>query len=250
MFVPSRETVRQALALASEGRNACQISRQIGVPASTISKWLRGAVPRRRRRYADLSLDELLETQAATYAYVLALYLGDGHVARMPRTYCLRICLDSAYQGIIDQAASAIDVLLPSGLAGKYPRARSNCCDVVSYSRHWPKLLPQHGPGLKHLRDVSLLSWQLAITAQHPREFLRGLIHSDGSRYTANQRTGTRIYSYPRYFFGNESADILRMFCDHLDLLDIAWTQPRYNGIQIARREAVAQMDSFIGPKR
>ena len=221
------------------------------MPASTISRWLRGAVPRRRPpRYANSSVGDLVGTEAATYAYLLGLYLGDGHVAHMPRTYCLRICLDLAYPEIIDKAASAIDLLLTTGRAGKYPRIGSNCCDVVSYSRHWPTLLPQHGPGPKHLRDVSLVGWQAAITAKHPREYVRGLIHSDGCRFTANQRIGHRVYSYPRYCFDNESRDIVRSLCHHLDLLDVAWTQPRINSIQIARREAVARLDGFVGPKR
>ena len=250
MFVHSREEVRRALTLAAAGQNACQISREIGVPGRTISNWLRNGPPGSSPRYPDVPIEGITDGKGSAYAYLLGLYLGDGCVSRMPRTYCLRITLDCAYPGIIDAAAATIDELIPSGRAGKYPRKVSNCCDVVSYSRSWPRLLPQHGPGRKHLRDVSLVAWQTAITSANPAALIRGLIHSDGCRFTANQRVRGRMYSYARYCFVNESTDILRIFCDHLDLLGISWTQQRRDAIQIARREAVARLDEFVGPKK
>jgi hypothetical protein len=60
---------------------------------------------------------------------------------------------------------------------------------------------------------------------------------------------GPRWYSYPRYFFSNTSTDIQGIFTDALDLLGIAWKQNRWNSISVARREAVAALDEFVGPK-
>jgi hypothetical protein len=63
-------------------------------------------------------------------------------------------------------------------------------------------------------------------------------------------RHGERVYSYPRYLFTNVSADIKRLCCEHLDLLGIAWRPVGVKNISIARREAVAALDAFVGPKR
>ena len=60
---------------------------------------------------------------------------------------------------------------------------------------------------------------------------------------------GDRWYEYPRYLFGNESADILRLCGETLDQLGVAWRFSRRNAISVARREAVARLDEFVGPK-
>ena len=60
---------------------------------------------------------------------------------------------------------------------------------------------------------------------------------------------GDHWYEYPRYFFSNESADILGLCGDALDLLEISWRFSRRNAISVARREAVARLDEFVGPK-
>jgi hypothetical protein len=72
-------------------------------------------------------------------------------------------------------------------------------------------------------------------------------MHSDGSRFV--NRVGAR-YAYPRYEFSNRSEDIKAILCEHLDLLGIAWRRRGPYAISVARREAVAALDAFIGPKR
>jgi hypothetical protein len=62
-------------------------------------------------------------------------------------------------------------------------------------------------------------------------------------------RHGKKVYAYPRYQFSNRSADIRAIFCEHLDLLDIPWRRMNPWTISVARREAVARLDEFIGPK-
>jgi hypothetical protein len=39
------------------------------------------------------------------------------------------------------------------------------------------------------------------------------------------------------------------MFSAALELLDIAWRHNRHNSISVARRDAVAALDEFVGPK-
>ncbi len=74
---------------------------------------------------------------------------------------------------------------------------------------------------------------------------MRGLIHSDGSRFTNPVVHRGRRYRYRGYFFANESSDIRRIFCEHLDLLGIAWRPAGRRNISIARREAVARLDKL-----
>jgi hypothetical protein len=61
--------------------------------------------------------------------------------------------------------------------------------------------------------------------------------------------TGAAAVAAPRYLFGNESADILRLCGETLDRLGVAWRFSRPNTISVARREAVARLDEFVGPK-
>jgi len=50
--------------------------------------------------------------------------------------------------------------------------------------------------------------------------------------------------------FSNRSRDIHAIFSDHLNQLGIAWRWSSDHTISIARREAVARLDAFVGPKR
>lgn len=120
-------------------------------------------------------------------------------------------------------------------------------------SKHWPCLFPQHGPGRKHQRKIELAPWQLTIVSTFPGAFARGLLHSDGCRVTNRVRRklpgGDRCYEYPRYFFSNESRDILGLCGGALDQRGVSWRYSRRNTISVARREAVARLDQFVGPK-
>jgi hypothetical protein len=85
-----------------------------------------------------------------------------------------------------------------------------------------------------------------------PEALIRGLIHSDGSRFVARQRSRSRDkhYRYTRYAFSNRSGDIKRIFCEHLLLLGVEWTVASAQNIQIAQRESVETLDRLVGPKR
>lgn len=221
---------------------------------ATVHRWLSGRPPRfvepdghscATCGHLEHALERL---DQAAYAYLLGLYLGDGHVAAFPRTLCLRIYLDSSYPEIVEACRKAMAAVMPFNPPNAMP---SNGCTIVqSYSKQWACLLPQHGAGPKHRRPIALCSWQREITEQHPRELVRGLLHSDGSRSLNTVRRNGREYAYPRYSFSNRSEDIKRILCDHLDLLGVAWRRAGNYTISIARREAVARLDEFVGPKR
>lgn len=129
----------------------------------------------------------------------------------------------------------------------------TGCVNVTTSWKHWPCLFPQHGPGRKHDRPILLEPWQRQIVEHYPGALLRGLFHSDGCRitnWTVRQLpTGPKRYEYPRYFFSNKSPDIIAICGWALDLLDIAWRLPRPNALSVARRDAVARLDQYVGPK-
>lgn len=184
------------------------------------------------------------------YAYLLGLYLGDGYLASMPRTHCLRLYMDAKYPRIAHEAATAVGLVNPSGTASVHPDKHWNMVIVSGYSKAWPALLPQHGAGLKHHRSMKLAGWQQAICLRFPDRLLRGLIHSDGSRYINTIRHPNRVYRYPRYEFSNRSDDIKEIFCRYCDELGIRWRRMNESSISVARRESVAILDRLVGPKR
>ena len=134
-----------------------------------------------------------------------------------------------------------------------FSRQRKGMTEVESTSKHWPCLFPQHGPGMKHTRKIELAGWQQVIADRYPGDFVRGLIHSDGCRIVNRVRRvfadGEHWYEYPRYLFTNESKDILGLCGAALDRLEVEWRFSKPNTISVAKRDAVALLDAFVGPK-
>ena len=189
----------------------------------------------------------------AAYLYMLGQYLGDGHIRKSGRSNCLSISCCTHYPDIIREVETAMPRVLGAAV---FHRGRNNgaaCVCVEANTIHWKCVFPQHGPGMKHTRPIVLEPWQLNLVAQDPRPLIRGLIQSDGYRgtnWTEKRLNGTvKRYTYPRYQFSNESTDIRRIFTDALDLLDISWRVMNRRTISVARRDAVAALDEFVGPK-
>jgi Homeodomain-like domain len=244
----SARMVRTALALADSGANAAQISRQLGLPRSTVRDWIAGSVPHESAGYdGSGACDKHAFTELhEVYVYLLGLYLGDGCISVHRRgVYRLRIALDVKYPEIIDCAASAMSEVCP-GRALLQLRPQ-NYVEVSSYWKCWPCLLPQFGPGRKPNRPIVLTDWQQALVDRWPAQILRGLVHSDGCRF---QNTGRGKWSWPRYSFRNRSADIRDIFCRACDSLQLRWTAAAPNTIYVSRKADVAALDAFIGPKR
>ena len=242
----SAEQFEAARRLIAAGVNDCVIARQLGVPRPTVRDWR--SRPQARLRLARGSscgvVHDFCALPAAPYCYLLGLYLGDGCISRHPRPWRLRITLDRKYPDIIERCRGAIDTLMP-GHRASVEKQPNECVVVSLYSKHWPCLLPQHGPGKKHLRPIRLEPWQELLVKQATEEFIRGLIDSDGCRVVANDR-GVRSV---RYHFSNRSDDIRGIFCAALDDLGIPWTRPSQYIIAVYRKAAVARLDEFVGPK-
>jgi hypothetical protein len=250
MFVmhPPR-TVSEAIRLSQSGLSDYEVARRLGIPRSTVQNW-RLSGPPQRRRPTRILLTRPLDDRA--YSYVLGMYLGDGWLSHHGQTTTgLSFKLDARYPAIVEECVSAVAACLPVRVGtGRSP----GVIRIWAYAPDWPNLFPQHGRGRKHQRKIELVPWQRAITYRYVREFIRGLIHSDGSRcinrFSVKLPSG-RVgrYEYPRYFFTNYSADIRRIFCDHCKLLGIRWTQSNPRNISVSHRDSVALLDEFVGPK-
>lgn len=116
------------------------------------------------------------------YAYLLGLYLGDGHIVAMRRgVHKLSIYQDQRYVGLLVECVSAM-ARVRSGGRPPHGLRRDGAVEIYSYWKHWTCLFPQHGPGRKHQRSIRLATWQEEIASRHPQALIRGLIHSDGCR--------------------------------------------------------------------
>jgi hypothetical protein len=159
--------------------------------------------------------------------------------------------LDIAYPGIVSSCERAMREVNPGRRVQRLGR-RSNFVErpevsnveVYAYSKAWPCLLPQHGPGRKHRRTIELVDWQTQLLRRHPQQMLRGLIHSDGCRFI---NTG-RKWRHPRYSFSNLSSGIRSIFCSACELLDVHYTLAGHT-VYVSRKADVATLDRFIGPK-
>lgn len=232
--------------LMAAGLNDCAVARQLGIPRSTIREW-RCRPPRQTRPDGTTVCGvahDFAALAAIPYCYILGMYLGDGCISRDRRVWRLRIVLDKKYPVIVDRCRDAINMLMPGQRAAVLDLPK-NCVEVSIYSKHWPCLFPQHGPGKKHERPIKLAPWQQALVDQATEEFVLGLIHSDGCRVVANDR-GVRSI---RYHFTNRSEDILGLFTAALDKLDIPWTRSSRYIVSIYRKAATARLDEFVGPK-
>lgn len=256
MFVPrvlSKELRDAVRKLLGTGLSDYEIARRTGVGRSTVCQ----------RRHRGIPVPPVPEpigldrgrwdsADRETYAYLFGLYLGDGYVGTHGESRSLVICCDIQYERVNRMVVEAVAHFCPRRPSVLRPKG-TNGIRVTSYWKAWPLFFPQHGPGSKLDRKIELVWWQQEIVEEHPKAFLRGLIHSDGSRcmntFTVELKNGPKQYSYPRYFFTNYSADIQQIFCDACDRLGVRWSRSNWRNISISHRRSVALLDEFIGPK-
>jgi Homeodomain-like domain len=243
------DVVTESLQLAGQGLSTSEVARRVGVPRATVRDWLAGRLPRDWHRggtgCVECGAVHDLGALPASYVYLLGMYLGDGCLSAHPRgVFKLRISLDARYPGIAEECERAMRAVMPKNRVGRV--GYGGWHELFAYSKSWPCLFPQHGPGRKHEREIILTDWQRALVARWPALLLRGLIQSDGCRF---QNTGRR-WSHPRYSFANHSEDIKAIFCDACDLMGLRWTRSGEKTIYVSRKADVAVLDRFVGPKR
>jgi hypothetical protein len=243
----------RATQLMAQGVAFGHVCRALALPRGTVAHWFYGERARHRlenppepTRCFRCNADPTVQKDFVGYAYLLGLYLGDGHLVTRAKVPVLRVYCADAWPGLIESCEAAMLTVL----AKTTQRVQqTGCVAVQSYSNHWPCLLPQHGSGKKHDRPIRLTDWQQPIVDGNPGPFLRGLFHSDGCRVINRIVKGDKTYTYPRYLFANESADIMHLCQESLDRLGISWKMCRPNQLSVARREAVAALDQHVGPK-
>jgi Homeodomain-like domain len=239
----------RALDLHAAGLSVAAVARVVGVSRTSVADWVRRPDHAMRPR-VDLGCfvcTGAAPAEPAAYAYLLGQYLGDGYLATNGRVPRLRIACATDYPKIADEVDAAMHRVSGNRTSAVVGVGYT---DRGSYWMHWPCLLPQHGPGAKHTRPIGLTAWQEEIVTTHPWPLIRGLIHSDGCRAINRVTVRGRRYAYPRYFFSNESHDIIGIFCATLDRVGVPWRMCRPNLVSVARRHAVAMLDRHVGPKR
>jgi hypothetical protein len=250
----SRATVDRALRLSRQGLIDREVAELTGVSIGAVRKWRTGLhrAPGREPKHANCPRCDGAPLEKPAYAYLLGLYLGDGRITRHRRRgFTLSIFCCDAWPGLLAEARHAMQEVLPASRV--FTVQRIGVTEVKSHSKHWPCLFPQHGPGMKHTRKFELTDWQQVIVDLCPGDLARGLFHSDGYRGMNRVRRvladGDRWYEYPRYLFSNKSTDILGLCGAALDRLGVKWRFARWDMISVARRESVARLDEFVGPK-
>lgn len=178
------------------GCSQAEIARRLGVNRSTVRAWCAGPLPsdRSHQRCPRCRMPAEAPAGVGRYAYLLGQYLGDGHLTLTARVPALRIACAASYPAIMDEVEQAMRATLAKSV---FRVAGQGCYHVTSYSKHWPCLFPQAGPGRKHERSITLKPWQQEIVDAQPRALLRGLIHSDGCRVINRVTIKGREYAYP-----------------------------------------------------
>lgn len=251
-----------AIALLRSGVGNAAVARKLGISTNTVGVWKHrdrmraGDLPARPAPPCPRCTPSDASVAAEPYSYLLGLYLGDGYIRagkamRAKGVFTLVIACADAWPGLMDECEAAMAKVMPQNKINRVPRPGMH--EVLSYSKHWPCLFPQTGPGMEHQRAIHLETWQQEIVEAFPREFVRGLLHSDGCRvanWTAKIVKGNlKRYEYPRYHFTNESSHIRDLFVGALDRFGVEWRFTRENCISVAKRASVAALDEFVGPK-
>ncbi len=254
----TRDELRQILIEWEDCRNQREVERRTCIPKSTVNRFIvrYGTVANFDEQYPwedepdTLTMlrgefnPQLHHHLYENYAYLLGLYLGDGHIAKAPKNV-LRLCiaLDVKYPQIIHRCMATMQAMLPQHSVNIIHK--QGCDWVNCYHKKWHEYFPQHGEGHKHNRKIELAEWQQRIVEAYPLEFFRGLYHSDGSR----SQNIVKGKNYPRYFFGNMSPDIRQMFCETAERLGLQWKQTNHMNIAISQRKDVEWLDEHIGAK-
>ena len=157
----------RAMALAARGMNLTGVSRATGIARSTLRDWQEHPekLTRPGRNTCPRCSPGSTLGSLSSYAYLLGIYLGDGCISRQgpekKRVWKLRIMCADAWPGLMGECKQAMQSVRPDNSVAQIQR--EGCVEVVSYSKHWPCLFPQHALGRKHERSIELESWQREI---------------------------------------------------------------------------------------
>jgi hypothetical protein len=241
----------EAHALFAQGMGDRDIAKMLRVPLRTVRDWRRCPNGRGRARRTCPRCwrpSKRISFEGEDYTELLGLYLGDGSLSSHTRTARLRIHLDASYPQIVEDTRVLLERCFPENCVGMIHEEGGAMVSVSLYSTHLCCLLPQHGEGKKHERDLRLESWQRVLVEETPWGLLRGLIRTDGCVFT--NRTGR--YRYLTYDFSNKSEDIIRLFTMAAGLVGVQHRTTCWRGlwrVRINKRASVQRMLAHIGTK-
>jgi hypothetical protein len=107
----SLDDARAVFSLKANGLTDREVSRDTGVPITTIRAWRNGRLLAYARpspiapgafRADRFQMDEFSSLPKEDYAYLLGVYPGDGCLTRNRSSWSLRIVVDQVYPGIIN----------------------------------------------------------------------------------------------------------------------------------------------------
>ena len=159
----SRAEFEIVMDLVRLGYNDCEVARRTGVPRPTVRDWRCGhsrntlRSPHVANGYRCSGGHDFSGLPVEQYSYLLGMYLGDGYINETNRgVFRLRVSMDAKYPDIADETSVAMEALMPGQQVHRVYRRKARCLEVSMYSKHWPCLFPQHGPGRKHSRSIRL----------------------------------------------------------------------------------------------
>ena len=156
-----------------------------------------------------------------SYAYLLGLYLGDGHISTAPARRLSATDLPrSRVSADRRECAAAIAISMPASKvrrsSGRARRSHGRRRAPIPVTGHASSRSTE--PGLKHQRPIVLEAWQREILDRYPWRFLRGLIHSDGCSVDEHDQAPEEDLSrIPATSSSNRSEDIRGLFCEYCD---------------------------------
>jgi hypothetical protein len=151
-----RATVDRVLYLSQQGLIDRVVAQRVGVSIGAVQKWRTGIRRASGTAKSDCPRFDGDQLDEPGYSDLLGLYLGDGCISReapASRTYGSSPSPARMLgPGLIQECARAIRAVTPGDKVLLVQRV--GCTEVKSYSRHWPCLFPQHGPGKKRLCKI------------------------------------------------------------------------------------------------
>ena len=242
------------------GLNNCQISRELNIPRGTLRGWLYPRQPEQQvvaaadaRRAARVCqrCNGTESTLSVDYVYLLGLYLGDGCISGHRKRGVVAPDLSRPAISWPDRRVRTRDVgsdavTRECAAVDRMRRDRGFLETLDSpfpATRRRPKMVASD----RHGALAAKIDRRLSGTAD-PRPDSLGRMSSDkhGERHGACKQ---RRYSCPRYMFTNMSDSIRFLFVEACERLNVRWMQTNARTIAVSRRDDVARLDTFIGPK-
>ena len=231
------------------GLNNSQLSKKFNIPRTTIKYWTENKYNNHNHNenLKIKNIDDYLIGKNKCYSYILGIYLGDGCISKAKKSYKIRIALDEKYYNIIEECEKNFKELFPSSSVGIYKVKNKNMYFVNVYSCNLLELFPQHGDGLKYKRDIKLEKFQYDIIDDV--QLIKGLIHSDGCLYKANNKGYISFF----YNFTNMSKNIIDILCGSLDNININYKINKHKNdvylVNIYKQKDFIKLYSLIGTK-